>query len=381
MKKILLLFTLLALIFLGAKAQTTEYWNLEGNSNATTSHFLGTTNLNPVIFKTNNTERMQLLPDKPFLGIGLSNPQSTLHLHYQAGMTSPTFQKLLQLTTDATGNADSNGFSIFSDFTTKDVLFKQQEEAKFVIEGPGGGLVIAPNGDIGIGMEPPSWMSLPGEEKPNLFIAGSCVTSNLQTASANITNALFTNFFSAANANISGTTTANTLSAQSATIASTLTARTLNVQQHATITGTATANALSAQSATIANTLTAGTLSATNANITNLTGTTTANNVKVTGLLCAKEVRVQLSGNPCWPDYVFAEDYHLLPLSEVEQFINQNHHLPKIPSAAQVEANGVNIGEMNALLLLKVEELTLYLLQQEKKMLDLQEQINELKNR
>jgi hypothetical protein len=257
-----------------------------------------------------------------------------------------------------------------------------------VIEGPGGGLVIAPNGDIWIGMEPT--ILLKEHDKSDLFIAGRCISTSLQAEIASISGSLSAGTLSTNSATINGLLQANSasivgsLSARDATIANTLTAR------NASITGTATVAALiaqnaainifGAQSATITNTLTAGTLSATNANITNLTGTTTANNFKVTGLLCAKEVRVQLSGNPCWPDYVFAEDYHLLPLSEVEQFINQNHHLPKIPSAAQVEANGIELGEMNALLLLKVEELTLYLLQQEKKMLDLQKQIDELKN-
>jgi hypothetical protein len=73
-----------------------------------------------------------------------------------------------------------------------------------------------------------------------------------------------------------------------------------------------------------------------------------------------------------WPDYVFHEDYKLLSLNEVEQYITENHHLPNVPSAAEVEANGVNIGEMNAILLQKVEELTLYII-------DLQKQVDELK--
>ncbi|MCL2245540.1 MAG: hypothetical protein FWC10_00260, partial [Lentimicrobiaceae bacterium] len=61
-------------------------------------------------------------------------------------------------------------------------------------------------------------------------------------------------------------------------------------------------------------------------------------------------------------------------LPETEQFIKANKHLPNVPSAAAVEANGVNLGEMNAILIQKVEELTLYIL-------DLQKQINELKTK
>jgi len=85
--------------------------------------------------------------------------------------------------------------------------------------------------------------------------------------------------------------------------------------------------------------------------------------------LRTKAVEVTLVG---WPDYVFEEDYNLLPLSEVEQFIQQNNRLPDIPSAKEIEENGLNIGEMQSKLLLKIEELTLYIL-------DLQKQIDELK--
>jgi hypothetical protein len=94
--------------------------------------------------------------------------------------------------------------------------------------------------------------------------------------------------------------------------------------------------------------------------------------VKIDGFLCAKEVRVQLSGSPCWPDFVFHKDYKLLPLKEVEQFITENQHLPNVPSSAEVEANGVELGEMNAILLQKVEELTLYIIQMEKRLSELE---------
>ena len=97
-----------------------------------------------------------------------------------------------------------------------------------------------------------------------------------------------------------------------------------------------------------------------------------APNARIDGLLCAKEVRVQRTGNQCWPDFVFAKDYKLLPLAEVEQFIAENQHLPNVPSAAEVEANGIDLGEMNAILLQKVEELTLYIIQMEKRLSELE---------
>jgi len=84
----------------------------------------------------------------------------------------------------------------------------------------------------------------------------------------------------------------------------------------------------------------------------------------VNGVITAKEINVTLDG---WPDFVFKPNYNLRPLSEVEQFIKANNHLPEIPSESEVKENGVSLGEMNAKLLQKVEELTLYLIEQEKK--------------
>jgi len=101
-------------------------------------------------------------------------------------------------------------------------------------------------------------------------------------------------------------------------------------------------------------------------------GSFRANDTHINGFLCAKEVRVRLSGSPCWPDYVFGKNYNLMPLKELEQFVNENQHLPEIPSAATVEENGIELGKMNALLLKKVEELTLYIIQMEKRISELE---------
>ncbi|RZT00337.1 hypothetical protein [Aquimarina brevivitae] len=113
-------------------------------------------------------------------------------------------------------------------------------------------------------------------------------------------------------------------------------------------------------------------------------GTTTPDaKLAVNGTIHSKEVKVDLIG---WPDYVFESDYHLPTLQEVEQHINEKGHLQNIPSAAEVEKEGVKLGEMNAKLLQKIEELTLYMIEQDKKMnqlkelvLDQQKEIKELK--
>ncbi|AXT53705.1 hypothetical protein D1818_23820 [Aquimarina sp. BL5] len=85
----------------------------------------------------------------------------------------------------------------------------------------------------------------------------------------------------------------------------------------------------------------------------------------VNGNIHTKEVKVDLIG---WADYVFKEDYNLPTLQQVEDHINQNGHLINIPSAAEVAENGIQLGEMNAKLLEKIEELTLYAISQEKQL-------------
>ena len=622
MKKVLFLFIVLTFTLLNVDAQSTGntgYWDLNGNTGTSSSNFIGTISNQPLIFKTRGDEQMRLLSDRPFLGIGITTPEATLHLHNpQNNGQIP----LLQLTTNATGNAATNGFAVFSDFDTKDITLKQQESAKFFIEGPGGGLVLAQDGNVGFGTDAPqekvhikdgnllltassgagnssiffradhtedkrwniertssgldfsitrivkpqhggipSFTQLPilflGENR-SIGIGTQDPTTKLEVAgSFKATSAEIAGALTAQSANITGTITANALKVQSLSFnfADTVNTKVLNAQtakvsgntilmgnvgigktdpQRAldvngsiglplnssliwghtinpgnnrlrlTHSGThgyidykdnlhfradiasvsaltlygngsvgigfettydagnyqnmgyklAVNGSLGAQSADINGKLNAqsatinGNLSikegsyysvsfgnaggqnlgwgtsyigfnatrnnsaenwtvegdgahngssviwsnvqgdicfasipSTNGNNKTLSDLNIKNNIKLqllsNGILKAKEVQVTLSG---WPDYVFSKDYNLLPLSEVEQFIAENHHLPDVPSAAEVEANGINIGEMNAILLKKVEELTLHIIQQEKKIADLQVQIEIIKN-
>ncbi len=94
----------------------------------------------------------------------------------------------------------------------------------------------------------------------------------------------------------------------------------------------------------------------------------------VNGTIYGKEVKVDLSVPG--PDYVFETDYNLLSLDEVETYINQNKHLPEVPSAKEMEQDGIKLSEMNMLLLKKVEELTLYLLKQNRTIEEQAHQIN-----
>ena len=97
--------------------------------------------------------------------------------------------------------------------------------------------------------------------------------------------------------------------------------------------------------------------------------------VRGDGFVYAREINVQVDN---LPDYVFKSDYNLMSLDDVESYVKRHSHLPDVPSAAEVDANGLNIGEMNSLLLKKVEELTLYLIEQNKMIQHLQDEVNQI---
>jgi len=100
----------------------------------------------------------------------------------------------------------------------------------------------------------------------------------------------------------------------------------------------------------------------------------------VKGKVHTQEVRVDMAG-PLVPDYVFANDYKLKSLQEVEDFIKENKHLPEIPSAQEIEKNGLMLAEMNMSLLKKIEELTLYMIEMKKENEKQNKEINILKNK
>lgn len=104
-------------------------------------------------------------------------------------------------------------------------------------------------------------------------------------------------------------------------------------------------------------------------------GTSAADDIKISGSayklavagkILSESVTVKLKSN--WPDYVFKPSHTLISLSSLSEYIKKNAHLPEVPSAAEVERDGVNLGEMNKVLLKKVEELTLYVIELHKEL-------------
>lgn len=106
-------------------------------------------------------------------------------------------------------------------------------------------------------------------------------------------------------------------------------------------------------------------------------GTTDTKGYKlaVNGKIRTQEIKVEAAN---WPDYVFAEDYNLTTIPDLKKFIAANKHLPEIPSAKEIEAEGLNLGEMNKLLVKKIEELTLMFIDQHDQIKKQNERIGQL---
>jgi len=98
------------------------------------------------------------------------------------------------------------------------------------------------------------------------------------------------------------------------------------------------------------------------------------------GILTEK-VRVAVKTTTDWADYVFSDNYSLMPLKEVEQFVKTNSHLPNVPSAQEVVNGGIDVAKMDAKLLEKIEELTLYIIEQNKKLEEQESRIKFLESK
>jgi hypothetical protein len=97
---------------------------------------------------------------------------------------------------------------------------------------------------------------------------------------------------------------------------------------------------------------------------TNPSDATDKYKLSVKGKVACQELKVDINN---WGDFVFNNDYKLRSIGEVETYIKENNHLPEVPSAKEVEANGVSVGEMQTKMMQKIEELTLYIIEQQKR--------------
>jgi hypothetical protein len=98
----------------------------------------------------------------------------------------------------------------------------------------------------------------------------------------------------------------------------------------------------------------------------------------VSGGIITEKIRVATTGSTFWADFVFDKNYKLRTLSEVAQYIKLNKHLPDVPSTADVMQQGIDLANTQAILLQKIEELTLYVIEQDKKINLLNKKVRKL---
>lgn len=120
------------------------------------------------------------------------------------------------------------------------------------------------------------------------------------------------------------------------------------------------------------------TIADTNGDVGIGTSTIPGYKLAVDGNIITEEVRVELSGD--WPDYVFEDEYNLMSITDLEKSIQKNGRLPGIPSATEVEANGIQLGDMQKRMMEKIEELSLYIIELSKKYEKVEAQLTQQKN-
>lgn len=98
----------------------------------------------------------------------------------------------------------------------------------------------------------------------------------------------------------------------------------------------------------------------------------------VIGTIRAQELIIDMNGEPS-ADYVFAPDYKLAPLTDVEKYVQTNRHLPDVPSETELQKEGMKLQEFQVQLLRKIEELTLYVIEQDKTIRALKQEVEQLK--
>ena len=304
-------------------------------NNIAKSIMLGAGSSNPSI-----TIRQTSAQDLPaFVGVGTTSPQQQMHINGNT-LISGSGKALLFATSAST--TDGN-FGI--KYTGSGLNFYIPNNTNYL-------MYIRNNGYVGIGTSSPTEkLEVSGNAKATNVTATSAVQSSTLTVTGNVTfNSLAGSSSKILTVGSNGLLSSADMSEVGDGMGNHIATTNLNLNGK---------NIVGATNGT------GGIYVAQNGNVR--IGAGTANPTKtleVNGAIRSKEVLVEVAN---WSDFVFDKDYDLMTLKEVESYIKENGHLPDVPSAEEVKTNGVEVGEMNAILLQKIEELTLYIIELEKK--------------
>jgi hypothetical protein len=357
MKKRFFLLSLLVLIYCSSEAQD---WSTSGNSLTTTS-FLGSnvsSNTNPIIFKTGNgsttVERMRISGGTSgFVGIEAPVPISKLHVNGDIAFGSISNGRRWRMSTqsnisqgkyfllpdDASGNPDFTSAFVINPLT-KTMLFGHE------------------GGNLNVAIGSSTTLLNKGLSSSQLSSSRGYIGFNLQR-----TSLLTSNWVSNSNSgagmiwsNVAGSLLFAPIYGTPHSVAGyyfdqdIVDRKTLEIRWNPNMSSTHKGQVIIGGE-TIYN------------------GNHTDFRLSVDGKLLTKEIYVTNAG---WADYVFDENYTLKPLDEVDKFIKANKHLPNIPSAKEISEQGNNMANTDRLLLEKIEELTLYMIELKKRIVELE---------
>jgi hypothetical protein len=320
-----------------AQNQEVNQWNTDGNI-VTEENFIGSQNDYPLKFKCNNIERLRISPDGK-VGIGICTPNAKLDVS-----GSVLFRNSFNLTGLPNSSLINNQILVIDSLgtvykSTLSEIANSLYASKYCDEGP---------------ISNPTWSN--GENK----IFGACPQVNVGINTDN----------PRVNLDVIGTTYSNSLKIGSVDPINS------NVRFHmktnASINSTADQFLIESTQQELLKLNYQGLLTSRSQIIDVGNSTSTPFIIKNStqkllqvdnsGILHSKRIKVDADS---WADFVFDDDYNLLSFSDLKKYIEVNNHLPSIPSEQQVLNNGIDILDMNILLLQKIEELTLYILELE----------------
>jgi hypothetical protein len=339
-------------------------WGLSGNAGTTSANFLGTTDSQSILFRTNNTQRM-VIDASGRLGLGLNTPV------YRFDTKSSTHTRTI--------NSNNSHSSTSSTYGSYSIANNPGTGSAFGMYGNGAGVGGSNYGLYGSASEGSSNYGIYGTSTTTVnspvgygvlgTTSGTGTTNygiygSATGATTNWAGYFLQNTYMGGAVGVGTTTIADSKFSVQQTGTTLATAKFLNTSKGANISWVHFGTTGDWYLRSAANT---GTVFIQDQNASAkvcIGGTQAATGYKlsVTGKIICEELKVLLTAN--WPDYVFESEYPLMPLKQLENYISENKHLPGVPSATEMEEKGgMEVGEMQTLLVKKLEEANLYILQ------------------